>query len=129
MAIGGRARCTLASFWERVADVAGWSLLQPSWYDRLARNWGLEWSPAFLGFDMVTRLLSPYEVNLFNLNPLRDTLAASVDFVELQKPTTGSPVPRGHQRSDRKDQDIPGGGDLRRCGAGLRLPAVPVPGS
>jgi NTE family protein len=92
MAIGGRqgARCTLASFWERVADVAGWSLLQPSWYDRLARNWGLEWSPAFLGFDMVTRLLSPYEVNPFNLNPLRDTLAASVDFVELQKPT--SPV-------------------------------------
>jgi NTE family protein len=89
MAIGGRqaARSTLAGFWRRVADAACWSPLQPSWYDRLTRNWGLEWSPAFLGFDMVARLLSPYEFNPLNLNPLRDALAASVDFEELQKPT------------------------------------------
>jgi predicted acylesterase/phospholipase RssA len=87
MAIGGRqaARYTLAGFWERVADAACWSPLQPSWYDRLIRNWGLEWSPAFLGFDMVGRLLSPYEFNPLNLNPLRNALAASVDFEELQK--------------------------------------------
>jgi NTE family protein len=78
------------AFWERVADAVDWSPLQPSWFDRLARSWGLEWSPAFLGFDMVSRLLSPYEFNPFNLNPLRDALAASVDFEELQKPT--SPV-------------------------------------
>src|SRR5690242_10866579 len=71
MAIGGReaARRTLAAFWERVADASAWSPLQPSWYDRLARNWGLEWSPAFPGFDMVTRLFSPYEFNPLNLNP------------------------------------------------------------
>ena len=37
MAIGGRqaARHVLAAFWERVADVAAWSPLQPSWHDRL----------------------------------------------------------------------------------------------
>ena len=90
MAIGGpqAARQTLAAFWERIADSAAWSPLQPSWSDRLTRNWGLEWSPAFLGFDMVTRLFSPYEFNPLNLNPLRDALVASVDFEELQKPTS-----------------------------------------
>ena len=57
MAIGGRqaARRSLAGFWERVADAAAWSPLQPSWYDRLARNWGLEWSPAFLGLALLYR--------------------------------------------------------------------------
>jgi NTE family protein len=37
MAIGGRqaARRSLAGFWERVADAAAWSPLQPSWLDRL----------------------------------------------------------------------------------------------
>ncbi len=92
MAIGGRqaARRSLADFWERVADAADWSPLRPSWYDRLARNWGLEWSPAFVALDMASRLLSPYEFNPFNLNPLRDALVATVDFEELQKPT--SPV-------------------------------------
>jgi NTE family protein len=92
MAIGGRqaARHVLAAFWERVAEAAAWSPLQPSWYDRLARDWGLEWSPAFFGFDMVSRLFSPYEFNPLNLNPLRDALVASVDFDELQKAT--SPV-------------------------------------
>ena len=92
MTIGGRqaARRALAEFWERVADAAAWSPIQPSWYDRLTRNWGLEWSPAFLGFDMISRLFSPYEFNPLNLNPLRDALVASVDFKELQKTT--SPV-------------------------------------
>ena len=92
MAIGGReaARHALAAFWERVADAAVWSPVQPSWYDRLTGNWGLDWSPAFLGFDMLTRLFSPYEFNPLNLNPLRDALVASVDFEELRKPT--SPV-------------------------------------
>jgi NTE family protein len=39
---------------------------------------------------MVGRLRSPYEFNPLNLNPLCDALAASVDFEELQEPT--SPV-------------------------------------
>jgi NTE family protein len=60
MAIGGpeAARHALTAFWERVADAAVWSPVQPSWYDRLTRNWSLDWSPAFLGFDMLTRLFS-----------------------------------------------------------------------
>jgi NTE family protein len=92
MATGGReaARRSLTGFWERVADAAALSPLQPSLYDRLARNWSLEWSPAFLGFDMLSRLFSPYEVNPLNFDPVRDALAASVDFDKLRNST--SPV-------------------------------------
>ena len=31
-------------------------------------------------FDMMTRLLSPYQFNPLNFNPLRDVLVQSVDF-------------------------------------------------
>jgi NTE family protein len=85
---GGReeARRILAEFWNGIADAAALSPLQPSWFDRVSRNWGLEWSPAFLGFDMVTRLFSPYEFNPLNLNPLRDVLEQTIDFEALQNP-------------------------------------------
>src|SRR5271166_1684968 len=92
MATGGRqaARQALAGFWGRAADAASWSPLQPSWYDRFTRNWGLEWSPGFVGFEMVSRLFSPYEFNPLNLNPLRDALVATVDFETLRK--SSSPI-------------------------------------
>lgn len=89
MAIGGcaEARRTLASFWDRIAQAAAFSPLQPSWYDKLARNWGLEFSPAFVGFDIVSRLFSPYEFNPFNLNSLKQVLESTIEFEELRKPT------------------------------------------
>ncbi|MBV8913921.1 MAG: patatin-like phospholipase family protein [Acetobacteraceae bacterium] len=92
MATGGRqaARETLAGLWQRVADAAAWGLLQPSWYDRFMHNWGLECSPAFQAFDMISRVFGPYELNPLNLNPLRDALVACVDFRELRRET--SPV-------------------------------------
>lgn len=91
MAAGGRdeARRVLARFWGRVADLAAWSPLQPSWYDRVTRDWSLTWSPAFLGFDMIARLFSPYEFNPLNLNPLRDALIDAVDFGRLR---SASPI-------------------------------------
>ena len=40
----------------------------------------MESSPGFVAFDLLTRLLSPYQFNPLRYNPLRDVLAASVDF-------------------------------------------------
>jgi len=90
LATGGRdgARRVLAAFWGRIADMAAWGPLQPSWYERFSRNWNLEWSPAFFAFDMAVRLFSPYEFNPLNLNPLREALLASVDFGKLQQGTS-----------------------------------------
>jgi NTE family protein len=39
-------------------------------------------------FDMLTRLLSPYQLNPFNQNPLRDVLVQSVDFDRLRERST-----------------------------------------
>ena len=89
MAAGGRdgAKRALAVFWRRVSRAASRGPLQPSWLDRMLGNHALTHSPAFLAFDMMTRLLSPYEFNPLNANPLRDVLLDCVDFDALGRKT------------------------------------------
>ena len=84
---GGRqgAKKALANFWRRVSHAAAFGPLQPSAFDRLVGNKRLESSPSFLFFDMMTRLMSPYQFNPLNLNPLRDVLKESVDFEMLRR--------------------------------------------
>ena len=86
LTVGGRdgAKQALADFWQRISEVAQNSFLQPSWYDRLTHNRGLEHSPAFF-FDMLTRMLSPYQFNPLNYNPLKSVLESVVDFERLQR--------------------------------------------
>lgn len=87
LTIGGRegAKLALAEFWHRISKAAASSVLQPTIFDRMMNNRSLENSPAFVFFDMMTRLLSPYQFNPFNFNPLRDVLEATVDFERLRK--------------------------------------------
>ena len=82
LAVGGRAgaRHALAGIWRRLATLASLSLLQPTPFDRLTGNQSLETSPAFVQFDIMTRLFSPYQLNPFNINPLRSILCDTVDF-------------------------------------------------
>jgi len=83
---GGRegAQKALAGFWRRVSHAAAVGPLQPNWLDRLMGNRSLEYSPAFIAFDLVSRLLSPYQFNPLNRNPLREVLEQSVDFERLR---------------------------------------------
>jgi NTE family protein len=69
LAVGGRAgaRNALAGFWRRVACLASLSPLQPTAFDRLMGVQSLEASPAFVQFDLMTRLFSPYQLNPFNV--------------------------------------------------------------
>ncbi len=92
LATGGReeARQVLERFWMGVSRAAAIARLQPSWMDRIQANWGLNFSPGFVAFDLMTRLFSPYEFNPLNLNPLRQVLEASVDFSVLRR--NGQPV-------------------------------------
>src|SRR4029077_2610684 len=59
LTIGGRegAKRALAEFWHRISKAAAASILQPSIFDRMMNNRSLENSPAFIFFDMMTRLL------------------------------------------------------------------------
>jgi len=83
---GGRAgaKKALANFWRRVSHAAAFSPLQPTLFDRLLGNKSLENSPGFMMFDMLSRLLSPYQLNPLNYNPLRDLVAECVDFDKLR---------------------------------------------
>jgi NTE family protein len=85
-AVGGRegARNALAAFWERIGNAGAFALLQPTWFDRMMGDDSLRFSPVFMLADLMTRAFSPYELNPLNINPLRDVLAASVDFEVLR---------------------------------------------
>jgi NTE family protein len=84
---GGRtgAKAALAGFWRRVSHSAMFSPLQPTWLDRMLNSHSLDSSPAFVFFDLVSRVFSPYQFNPTNYNPLRQVLEQSVDFERLRK--------------------------------------------
>ncbi len=74
------ARQALHDFWKAVSDAARFSPIQRSLWDRLSGNFSLENSPWFHFFDQLTRVLPPSQLNPFDINPLRDLLAATIDF-------------------------------------------------
>jgi NTE family protein len=84
---GGRdaARSLLHDFWHQVSAVAGMSPLQPSVFDKFLRRYDLAYSPSFMAMEYMTRMFSPYQLNLLDYNPLRDILEKMVDFEQLQR--------------------------------------------
>ncbi len=77
------ARAALDAYWSRVAEAAKFSPLQRSPLDRLMNRWTLDTSPAYLTVDLMSRVLSPYDLNPLGLNPIRSILSESVDFAHL----------------------------------------------
>ncbi|MBR1215003.1 patatin-like phospholipase family protein [Bradyrhizobium sp. JYMT SZCCT0180] len=88
LSVGGRegARKALTDYWKRVSDAARLGPLQPSPIDRLLGNHRLTWSPVFSLLGFVTRVLSPYEFNPSDYNPLREVVEQSIDFEVLRRP-------------------------------------------
>jgi NTE family protein len=88
LAIDGRegARKALEGYWKRVSDAARLGPLQPTPMDRMLGDHRLSWSPIFSVIGFVTRVLSPYQFNPANYNPLRDVVEQSIDFDVLRRP-------------------------------------------
>ncbi len=80
-----KARELLSEFWRKVSISAAMSPLQPTIMDKLLGNVRLDFSPSFVALDFITRMFSPYQFNLFDLNPLRDILNETVDFEVIRK--------------------------------------------
>ena len=78
------ARAALHDFWKAVSDAALLSPVQRTPLDRLLGNWNLDDSPGFLALDVLSRVASPYQLNPLRFNPLRDLLAARVDFERVR---------------------------------------------
>jgi NTE family protein len=87
MADGGpkAAQALLAQFWEQVAEGGRFSIFQPTLFDRMFGNpANLDLSPLYQGFDLLTRSLSPYQLNPTGDNPLREPLEKLIDFDKVR---------------------------------------------
>jgi NTE family protein len=78
---GGRAgaRASLDRFWERIAELGAFSPIQRTVINALMGDWRIDTSPGYLAADLMGRVLSPYQTNPLNINPLRDILGDLVD--------------------------------------------------
>jgi NTE family protein len=79
------ARAALDAYWKRVAAAAMFSPLQRTPLDKMLGRWSLDYSPAFVAFDLMSRVLSPYDLNPRGFNPLASILDESIDFKRLAR--------------------------------------------
>jgi NTE family protein len=85
---GGRdgARQALHDFWLSIAQSAErYNPLRWVPWLKGAHTLGLDHSPMHAMADIVLRILSPYQFNPNNMNPLRDVLEKQVDFEALRE--------------------------------------------
>lgn len=86
LAIGGAegARQKLKEFWNLTSQAGQKGPLRPSQLDKMLSVGNMDYSPNYLFFDFLAKVMSPYELNPLNVNPLRDVLAQTVDFDKLR---------------------------------------------
>lgn len=84
--IGGpqKAKEILEELWRRVA-LSGSYLFKPGTYDKVYGSGDIYNSAGYMLFNAMTQVLSPYNFNPFNYNPLKDILSNLIDFKELQE--------------------------------------------
>jgi NTE family protein len=87
LAAGGRegARKTLRTYWHKVAELSSQGIFKPSPFDRASPGYGLKHSPGYLFMESLTYFASPYQMNPFNYNPLKDLLAQTIDFKRVRE--------------------------------------------
>lgn len=74
------ARAALEKFWRAMSEKPGFAAFTNQPVSNLTGDFSLSNNPAFVGFDLLSRLMSPYQLNPLNVNPLREVLEAQVDF-------------------------------------------------
>lgn len=79
-----KARESLKNFWRKVSIAAQLLPVRPSGFDKWLGDVKLNFSPAFIGLDMITRMFSPSQFNLFDINPLRSIVEEVVDFERIR---------------------------------------------
>jgi NTE family protein len=86
LAEGGpeQARLRLRELWEGVAAIGNLSPFRPAALDPLATAWNSDWAPGTFALEFLTRMLSPYQLNPFAINPLRQLVERIVDFERLR---------------------------------------------
>jgi NTE family protein len=86
VAIGGAdgARAKLEEFWREISRSGElYSPVRSFPWEKWFNGHSMEQSPSFAMFEAVTRVFSPYLLNPFDFNPLRDVLERVIDFDRL----------------------------------------------
>jgi NTE family protein len=92
LANGGRdgAKRALHDFWKRISGVGQPKLSPADDFEKQVKDfWSGMWNTTKSFFPLLgrmTMLVSPYEFNPFNVNPLRPLLEQSIDFEVLRRP-------------------------------------------
>ncbi len=76
------ARAALRRFWQAIGAQPSAFALAPPW--RGANEGAALANPLLLWFDLLSRFLSPYQLNPLDINPLREVLARHIDFERLR---------------------------------------------
>jgi NTE family protein len=106
------ARKILESFWRRVSQAAELSPIRRGPLDVFLNRWTLDNSLAYIATDLMSRLFSPYDLNLTGWNPLRKLLTEGVDYGRVaQSPIklfiTATNVATGRARVFRNHEITP----------------------
>src|ERR1700754_1748572 len=94
------ARIALENFWRRVSEAARFSPLRRGPLDVILGRWTLDSSPIYVAMDLMSRLVSPYDLNPIGKNPLRAILAGNNQF-RAASTSTDKTLHHGNQCPDR----------------------------
>ena len=72
------------TFWKKMSDTTSASIIAPSFVDKMNPNFGLDHSPGYVMVDIISRFMSPYQLNPMDANPMRDLLNEVVDFERVR---------------------------------------------
>ncbi|WP_310621750.1 patatin-like phospholipase family protein [Flexibacterium corallicola] len=87
MARGGpkEARKALKDFWTAVSKAGRASPFQRSPLEVLFGSWNLDASPMYFGWGLTSRIMSPYQFNPLNINPLKEIIENHVNFDNIHQ--------------------------------------------
>lgn len=79
------AKQALGDFWWQISGLGKvFSPFKSSALQNSHQNWNLDWSLSYNAFELMSHVLSPYQTNPLNMNPLRWILEKSIDVKLIQ---------------------------------------------
>jgi len=79
------ARNALSKLWKQIGAKAAFSPLRASLLDQLTGGWNMDNASSHVGFDLFSRVMSPYQFNPLDMNPLRDLLREHIDLTRIRR--------------------------------------------
>lgn len=83
---GGRqgAKIALQSFWWEISLLGNvFNPIKKTTAEKIEDPWNLDWSMSYTYQKLMSRILSPYQSNPLNINPLKWVLEKTIDFKKL----------------------------------------------